>query len=299
MSEFSTTIFEVTIDDLPLLKRGKVRDVFDLGENLLIVSSDRLSAFDVIMKQPIPEKGRVLNTLSLFWFELTSGFVQNHVVTGDFDLFPSVIKKYNFLKNRAMITRKTTVFPIEFIVRNYLSGSAWVEYKSTGAVSGVKLPEGLKESDKLPEIMFTPSTKSEIGAHDINITETEAENIIGRENLLTIKEKAISIFKYCSDYALKKGIIIADTKMEFGLTNDGEILLIDELFTPDSSRFWPMEYYSPGGPQISYDKQYVRDYLLSIGFNKQPPPPELPDEVIRKTSEKYIEIFNKLTGGNS
>ncbi len=289
-------ILETNFPGLKLLKKGKVRDIHDAGENLLIVSTDRLSAFDVIMAQGIPHKGHVLTKISKFWFDFTSHLFPNHLISTDVKDFPSACKPYSDeLRGRSMLVKKAEVIPIEAIVRGYLSGSGWNDYLNTGKISGINLPERLVESQKLPEPIFTPSTKAEIGLHDENISMEDAEKITDRDILKTIREAAIKIYNSASEYALTKGIIIADTKMEFGIYKN-EVILVDELLTPDSSRFWPVEKYKAGKAQESYDKQFVRDYLLSINFNKQPPPPVLPPEVIEKTSEKYIDVLMKLTG---
>ncbi len=289
-------ILETNFPELKLVKQGKVRDIYDAGEYYLIVSTDRLSAFDVIMAQGIPYKGKVLTKISEFWFNLTKDIIPNHLVTTDVNKFPSEFHQYkDELEGRSMLVKKAKVIPIESIVRGYISGSGWNDYKKTGSISGIKLPAGLYESEKLPEPIFTPSTKAEIGTHDENISFEEAEKITDKETMSNIKDIALKIYKTVSDYALQKGIIIADTKMEFGIYKD-EVIIVDELLTPDSSRFWPVESYEKGRAQQSFDKQFVRDYLLSIKFNKQPPPPELPEEIINKTSEKYLEIYSKLTG---
>lgn len=289
-------ILETNFGNLKLVKRGKVRDIYDVGEFFLIVSTDRLSAFDVIMSQGIPYKGKVLTKISEFWFNFTKDIISNHLATTKVDDFPFECHQYkNDLEGRAMLVRKAEVIPIESIVRGYISGSGWNDYKKTGSISGIKLPEGLQESEKLPEPIFTPSTKAEIGLHDENISLEEAEKIADKETMSKIKEAALKVYKAVSEYALKKGIILADTKMEFGFYKN-DLIIVDELFTPDSSRFWPLDKYQKGRAQQSYDKQFVRDYLLSINFNKQPPPPTLPDEIVNKTSEKYREIYNKLTG---
>ena len=281
---------------LKLLKRGKVRDVYDLGDYFLIVATDRLSAFDVIMSQGIPFKGKVLTKISEFWFNYVENIVENHLVTTDINQFPDDCKPYlEQLKDRSMLCKKADVVPIESVVRGYISGSGWVDYKNSGTICDIKLPDGLRESEKLSQPLFTPATKAELGLHDENISEEQAKKIVGAETIDIIKSKTIKIYETASEYALHKGIIIADTKMEFGFYND-KIILIDELLTPDSSRFWPLSKYGAGRGQESYDKQFVRDYLLSINFNKQPPPPELPQEVIEKTSEKYLDVLYKLTG---
>lgn len=282
--------------DLKLFKRGKVRDVYDLGDYYLIISTDRLSAFDVIMNEGIPNKGVILNTISKFWFEYTKDLIENHIVSTDVNEYPEICKPYkDELKGRSMLVKKAELIPLECIVRGYITGSGLVDYKKTGMICGIKLPEGLVESEKLPEPIFTPSTKAEIGLHDENINEEEAINIVGKETYEYLKNATIQIYKNAAEYALKKGIIIADTKMEFGFY-DGKIILIDELLTPDSSRFWPLDQYEKGKVQNSFDKQYVRDYLLSINFNKKPPAPPLPNDVIKNTSIKYLDALYKLTG---
>ena len=281
---------------LKLFAKGKVRDIYEVGEYLLLVSTDRLSAFDVIMNQGIPYKGMVLTKISEFWFEFTKDIIPNHLITTDVEKYPSECKEYaDILRNRSMLVKKAKVIPIECIVRGYISGSGWNDYRKSGSISGIKLPDELKESEKFAEPIFTPSTKAEIGLHDENISAEEAIRIIDKNIFEKVKEATINIYKKASEYALTKGIIIADTKFEFG-TFDGQIILVDEVLTPDSSRFWPLDKYEKGRGQKSYDKQYVRDYLLSINFNKQPPPPPLPDEIIQKTSEKYLDIYKKLTG---
>ncbi len=282
--------------NLNLLKAGKVREIYDLGENYLIVASDRLSAFDVIMNQGIPFKGEVLNKISEFWFKFTNKIITNHLITTNPDEYPTECKEYkSFLKGRSMLVKKTKVIPIECIVRGYISGSGWNDYKRTGMISGISLPKGLVESEKLPEPIFTPSTKAEIGLHDENITGEQAIGIVGAEIFEKIKTASIEVYKAAAEFALSKGIIIADTKYEFGLI-DNDVILIDEVLTPDSSRFWPLDKYAKGRTQESFDKQFVRDFLLSIGFNKQPPPPDLPQDVINVTSEKYKEALFRLSG---
>lgn len=283
--------------NLNLIASGKVREIYSTGENLLFVSSDRLSAFDVIMNQGIPYKGAVLNSISAFWFDYTKDLIPNHFVTMDVNKYPAEFKDYlPELEGRSMLVKKGKIVPIECIVRGYLSGTGWNDYRATGRVSGIKLPVGLLESEKLDDPIFTPSTKAEIGKHDENISFETACETAGRELMENIREKAITIYRKCSEYALERGVIIADTKMEFALDSDGELMLADEVLTPDSSRFWDIASYEPGRAQNSYDKQFVRDFLLSIGFNKQPPAPDLPEEIIQKTSEKYLEAYSKLTG---
>lgn len=289
-------ILQTDFKELKLFKKGKVRDIYDLGDSLLMVSSDRLSAFDVIMNDGIPYKGKVLTKISEFWFNFVEDIIDNHILATNIIDYPQSCKPYlNDLEDRSMIVKKSELIPLECIVRGYISGSGWNDYMKDNSICGIKLPKGLSESDKLPEPIFTPSTKAEIGDHDENIFESEARALIGPDYYDIIKEKAIAIYSKAAEYALTKGLIIADTKMEFGIYED-QIIIIDELLTPDSSRFWPLDKYEPGRAQDSYDKQYVRDYLLSINFNKQPPPPKLPEDVINNTSAKYREALYKLTG---
>lgn len=289
-------ILTTDFPNIKLLKRGKVRDIYTVGDFYLIISTDRLSAFDVIMAQGIPFKGEVLTKISEFWFEHVKHIIPNHLVTTNVDEFPPECQQYkNELKGRSMLVKKAEVVPIECIVRGYISGSGWNDYKQTKEISGIKLPNGLVESEKFDEPLFTPSTKAEIGLHDENISFEQAEKIVGKETITKLKDLSLEIYKTASNYALTKGIIIADTKMEFGFHN-GELILVDEVLTPDSSRFWPADNYQKGKSQESYDKQIVRDYLLSIKFNKQPPPPILPAYVVQKTSQKYLEVLEKLTG---
>ena len=292
------TITTTDFTNLKLFKRGKVRDVYDVGEYYLIVSTDRLSAFDVIMNEGIPSKGEILNRISKFWFDYTKEIIPNHLVSMNVDEYPAVCQPYkDVLHNRSMLVKKAELIPIECIVRGYITGSGLIDYQKTGKICGIELPKGLVESEKLSEPIFTPSTKAEIGLHDENISAEEATNIIGKDAFEFIKDTTIKIYSKASEYALEKGIIIADTKMEFGYY-DGEIILIDELLTPDSSRFWPLDEYQKGKTQNSFDKQYVRDYLLSVNFSKKPPAPTLPQEVILNTSKKYQEALLKITGEN-
>ena len=292
ISALTTTNYK----DLKLFKRGKVRDVYEAGDHYVIVSTDRLSAFDVIMNEGIPDKGKILNKISKFWFDYTKEIIPNHLVSLNVEDYPAECKPYRAeLKDRSMLVKKAELIPIECIVRGYITGSGLIDYNKTGKICGIDLPKGLVESEKLPEPIFTPSTKAEIGLHDENITEEQAASIVGKETYDTIKNSALTIYKKASEFALGKGIIIADTKMEFGYYN-GKVILIDELLTPDSSRFWPSDEYQKGKTQNSFDKQYVRDYLLSINFNKKPPAPKLPEEVILNTSKKYQEALFKLTG---
>ncbi len=283
------------LKDIPLWRRGKVRDVYDLGDTLLIVASDRLSAFDVVMEDPIPGKGRMLTTISRYWFGKMNDVVPNHVISYDTAQFPEkAARNKDVLEGRTMWVKKAEPLAIECIVRGFLSGSGWKDYLKTGKVCGHSLPSGLLESQQLPEPIFTPSTKAEMGSHDENITEQEAAGIIGEGLFEKVKSVSLEIYTKAMKIAMEKGIIIADTKFEFGMY-EGELILIDELLTPDSSRFWPKEFYKPGGSQPSFDKQFVRDYLETLDWNKQPPAPRLPEEIIRKTQEKYEEAVRILT----
>lgn len=289
-------VLDTNFEDLKLFKKGKVRDMYEVGDYYLMVSTDRLSAFDVIMKQGIPNKGKVLTSISEFWNEYVTDIIENHIVSTDVAEFPEECQKYaDVLEGRSMLVKKAELIELECIVRGYISGSGWKDYQKNGNVCGIELPEGMVESQKFPEPLFTPSTKAQIGDHDENITEAKAIEIVGEEAYNKLKEITIAIYKKAAEFALTKGIILADTKMEFGYYN-GKIILIDELLTPDSSRFWPMDKYEEGRAQDSFDKQYVRDYLLSINFNKQPPAPELPEEVIKNTASKYEEALLQLTG---
>ncbi len=289
-------VLKTDFPNLKLFKRGKVRDIYDLDDYYLLVSTDRLSAFDVIMNQGIPLKGKILTKISTFWFDFFKNDIENHVVSTDVNEFPEETKEYaDVLEGRTMLVKKAELIPLECIVRGYISGSGWKDYQRTGAISGIKLPEGLVESEQLTEPIFTPSTKAEIGEHDETIDYNKAIDLVGKDTFEFLRETSLTIYKKAAEYAKERGIILADTKMEFGFY-DGKIILIDELLTPDSSRFWPAEDYEKGRPQISFDKQYVRDYLLSINFNKKPPAPDLPDNVIENTSKKYLEALTKLTG---
>ncbi|MBI1804309.1 MAG: phosphoribosylaminoimidazolesuccinocarboxamide synthase [Ignavibacteriae bacterium] len=291
----NTAVYETDFPTLHFLRRGKVRDVYDLGEHLLIVATDRLSAFDVVMPQPIPGKGKVLTQISNYWFAIMKDIIPNHIVATRVEDFPKECESYaEQLRGRSVVVKKAQPLPIECVVRGYLSGSGWNEYKESGNICGIGLPEGLVESSKLPEPIFTPATKADVG-HDENISFERAAAMVGKDAAENVRDYSIAIYKRAVEIADAKGIIIADTKMEFGLY-DGQLILIDELLTPDSSRFWPKDNYQPGRSQESFDKQYVRDYLLSIHFNKKPPGPQLPEEVIRKTSELYREALKKLTG---
>jgi phosphoribosylaminoimidazole-succinocarboxamide synthase len=277
--------------------QGKVRDIYDLGKYLLLVATDRISAFDVVMNEPVPGKGTVLNQLSVHWLKITDHIVPNHLISYFLSDYPRRCQEYgNFLTGRSMLVKKCEVLPVECIVRGYLSGSGWAEYKKTGEIKGIKLPSGLVESDRLPEPIFTPSTKADLGQHDENISFADMADKIGKNLAKRVREISLQLYIFARDYASSRGIIIADTKFEFGLDENGELILIDEVLTPDSSRFWPDATYKPGGSQKSYDKQYLRDYLESLIWNKQPPPPPLPSEVIMKTREKYFQALKVLTG---
>ncbi len=292
----SLTVHETRLEGVPLVARGKVRDIYDLGEHLLIVATDRLSAFDVVLPDPIPDKGKVLTQISLFWFQMMADITPNHLVAWEVSDFPQALQKYGeVLEGRSMLVKKAKPLAIEVIVRGYLSGTGWKDYQASGKVCGYDLPKGLRESDKLPQPLFTPSTKAEIGEHDLNIDLAQAGKIVGQELAQEVAKRALAIYGRARDYAATKGIIIADTKFEFG-TIGGELILIDEVLTPDSSRFWPADKYIPGQGQESYDKQFVRDYLESIGFNKKPPAPKLPAEVIEGTRQRYLEALTRLTG---
>ncbi len=287
-------VLKTNIEEAKFIRSGKVRDLYEIADYLLIVATDRVSAFDVVLPNGIPEKGKILTQISLFWFNQMRDIIENHIVTANVDEYPSNLKRYrDILESRSMLVKKATPLPVECIVRGYITGSGWKEYEKTGCVCGIKLPSGLVQSQKLPEPIFTPSTKAEKG-HDINITFEETIKLLGEETAETVKELSLAIYRRASEFAEKKGIIIADTKMEFGFY-DGKLILIDELLTPDSSRFWSMKDYSPGKPQESYDKQIVRDYLISIKWDKKPPAPHLPNEIVQKTAERYKEIFKILT----
>ena len=292
----SKVVAKTDFNDIPLLRRGKVRDVYEIEDKLLIVASDRMSAFDVVMDDPIPDKGSILTEISLFWFEKLESMVENHLISSSPTEYPEICRKYAAeLEHRSMLVKRTEPLSVECIVRGYISGSGWKEYTKTGAVCGITLPEGLRESEKLPEPIFTPSTKAESGMHDENIDFETAVGLIGRETAEEVRRLSLKIYEFGRDLAAQKGIIVADTKFEFG-TKDGRLILIDEVLTPDSSRFWPMDTYAPGGPQKSFDKQFLRDYLLGIKWPKTPPPPKLPEEIIAKTREKYLDALERLTG---
>lgn len=289
------TVMTTELPGLKLHGRGKVRDIYDLGEHFLIIATDRLSAFDVVLPTPIPNKGKVLTQMSAFWFDYFKGFVPNHVVSTDVDQYPKELHCFKErIDGRSMLVRKAKVFPVECVARGFLTGSGLKDYNKTGQLCGIPLPPGLRDSDRLPQPIFTPATKAETG-HDENISDEEAAKVIGQENIRRLKELTLSIYSRAVEYASKRGIIICDTKFEFGLI-DGQITIVDEMLTPDSSRFWPAGQYSPGKPQPSFDKQFVRDYLERIGWNKQPPAPALPDDIVKATSAKYAEALRILTG---
>jgi len=291
-------LLSLDLPDVPLFKKGKVRNVYDLGDKLLFVATDRISAFDVVMQNGIPEKGRVLNMISAFWFGFVGDLVQNHMITVDIDDMTAQdgrLKAYReLLSGRSMLVKKAEPIPVECVVRGYISGSGWKDYRASGSVCGIKLPEGLRQSDKLPEPIFTPATKAEFG-HDINISQKEMKAEVGDKAFEFLKEKSLAIYGKAAEYAESRGIIIADTKFEFGRVGD-EIILMDEVLTPDSSRFWPVDDYQPGRSQKSFDKQFVRDYLEGLDWDKTPPGPELPEEVVLKTTEKYLQAYKILTG---
>ncbi len=294
-----SVILYSAIEGLELHRRGKVRDVYEAGDFYLIVSTDRLSAFDVVMNQGIPYKGKILNSMAVFWFGMTRDITANHLITDDVDkieLIPNHQK--DEFRGRVMLVRKARVVPVECIVRGYLAGTGWNDYRKSGEICGHTLPEGLIESSKLPSPIFTPSTKAEIGEHDENISIGEAVNRFGNLLIDELQKRSLAIYNRASDYAHSRGIIIADTKFEFGYNEQGELLLIDEILTPDSSRFWLEKDYHPGKMQTNFDKQYVRDFLLSINFNKQPPAPDLPEVVIQKTARLYKEAYKLLTGSS-
>jgi phosphoribosylaminoimidazole-succinocarboxamide synthase len=292
----SVPVATTELPGLRLLSRGKVRDVYDLGTELLLVATDRLSAFDHVLPNPIPDKGKVLNQISAFWFARTQRTVLNHVLATDMEEFPAALRPHaSLLAGRSMVVRKLRMFPVECVARGYLAGSGWKEYQATQSVCGIPLPPGLKESSKLPEPIFTPATKEETG-HDENISFERVVQMVGEEHGEALRDTTLSIYQEASAYAATRGILIADTKFEFGLDENDTLTLADEVLTPDSSRFWPAQGYAPGRVQPSYDKQFVRDWLESVGWNKQPPVPTLPQEVVEGTRERYLEIFTILTG---
>ena len=290
------TLIATEFEDLQLYTRGKVRDLYSVGDLLLLVATDRISAFDYVLPTGIPGKGRVLTQISLFWFDYLSDLVPNHLVTADVEQYPAQLRPHESeLRGRSMLVNRARMFPAECVVRGYLSGSGWKDYKRTGKICGIALPSGLRESERLPEPIFTPASKSAGGEHDENISFDQMVARVGGENAEQLRRLSLAIYAKAADYALQRGLILADTKFEFGVTGKG-IVLADEVLTPDSSRYWPSEGYQPGGPQPSFDKQFVRDYLESIAWNKQPPAPELPGNVVRQTQEKYEQAFALLTG---
>ena len=291
-----SVVTETNLTSVPLFNKGKVRDLYDLDDKLLMISTDRISAFDYVLPDGIPCKGNVLTALSEFWFDYTNSIVDNHLITTDVGAYPDELKPHtDVIEGRSMLVRKADRIDIECVVRGYITGSAWSEYKVDGTVCGEKLPEGLRESDRLPQLIFTPATKAEQGEHDENISIARMEELIGKDLSERIIEVSFALFESASQHAEKVGIILCDTKFEFGLL-DGNLILIDEVFTPDSSRFWPKDEYEPGKSQSSFDKQFVRDHLSEVGWNKQPPAPHLPEDVIHRTSEKYLEAYRLIVG---
>ncbi len=293
----SNVCIQTNLSGLKLIRRGKVRDLYEYGDKALLIATDRISAFDVVLPTPIPMKGAVLTQLSKFWFEMMGDLVPNHLISADVASFPEDLQKFrDVLHLRSMLSVKAEMFAIECVARGYLAGSGWKEYQESGSVCGIALPPGLRECDRLPEPIFTPATKAESG-HDINISFEESAKIVGHDNAVKLRDLTIGIYNRALEYALTRGIIIADVKFEFGIY-DGKIILCDEVLTPDSSRFWPLSGYEPGKSQPSFDKQYVRDYLEKIHFDKRPPGPELPPEVVRGTTEKYLEAYRLITGSS-
>ncbi len=287
---------ETNFPNLRLVNRGKVRDIYDAGESLLIVTTDRISAFDVVMDDPVPDKGEILTKISIFWFERLASIIDNHLITADPDEYPESCRPHKeYLAGRSMLVHKAKPLPVECVVRGYVSGSGWLEYRDLGSISGISLPEGLEDSSRLPEPIFTPATKAALGAHDENISFEDAAHILGEDIANEIRTISLKLYQDGRDLASKNGIIIADTKFEFGFVNN-HLMLIDEVLTPDSSRFWPMDEYKPGRVQKSFDKQFLRDYLNRLDWPKKPPPPKLPPEVIQITRDKYLEVLERLTG---
>jgi len=285
----------VEMETIDKIKSGKVREMFSFEDKILIVTTDRISAFDFILPTLIPDKGAVLNKISIFWFDYLKNVIKNHLIETDFEKFPKIFKKYKeILRERSVIVKKAKIYPIECVVRGYITGSGWEDYKKGGKIGNIDLPSGLKMCSKLPEPIFTPTTKAEVG-HDLSITLQKAKRVFGSDVIEFLKDKSIELYLKASNYAYEKGIIIADTKFEFGASDD-EIILVDEVLTPDSSRFWPLDEYEPGRQQVSFDKQYVRDYLLSTNWDRNSTPPELPREVILKTTERYVTAYEKLVG---
>lgn len=290
------SVTETNFDGLQLIHRGKVRDLYEIDDKLLMVATDRISAFDVVMDDPIPQKGAVLTKLSLFWFDYLKDIIPNHLITADADRYPEVCAPYrDQLRGRSLLVKKAKPLPVECIVRGYLSGSFWQAYQKDTTVCGVRLPAGMQESEKFPQPLFTPSTKAELGLHDENISLAEMEKLVGAEETTQIKDACVRLYEKAADYAISKGVIIADTKFELGW-HDGKLILIDEVLTPDSSRFWPEDQYRPGSGQPSFDKQFLRDYLSSLDWDKTPPPPKLPEDILKKTGERYLEALERITG---
>ena len=295
----TTPLRETHFDTLKFLHRGKVRDLYEVEGKLLMVASDRISAFDVVMDDPIPNKGAVLTKLSLFWFDYLKDVLPNHLITADVEKFPAACAPYKEqLRGRSQLVKKAKPLPVECIVRGYLSGSFWSAYKKDTTICGVQLPAGMRESDKFPEPLFTPSTKAALGTHDENISIGQMEDLLGKETTRQVQEACVNLYVKAADYARTKGIIIADTKFELGHDDNGQLILIDEVLTPDSSRFWPVDQYKPGGGQPSFDKQFLRDYLSSLDWPKAPPPPKLPAEIIAKTAARYLEALERITGAS-
>jgi phosphoribosylaminoimidazole-succinocarboxamide synthase len=293
---FAAPVIQTRLNGVAPHRQGKVRDIYELDDQLLLIATDRISAFDYVLGSGIPDKGKVLTQLSAFWFDQTRDIVPNHLMTTDVARYPAELRDAaDVLDGRSMLVRKTNPIPIECVARGYLSGSGWKDYRETGTVCGIPLPAGLRESDRLPEPIFTPATKATSG-HDVNISQAEAGRIVGERLVATLRDLTLQLYAFGAAHAESRGIILADTKFEFGLTDGERVMLIDEVMTPDSSRYWPKDGYAPGGPQPSFDKQYVRDYLEQIKWNKQPPVPSLPDDVVLRTREKYLEAFRRLTG---
>lgn len=289
-------IKETAFEGLRLVNRGKVRDIYEVGDHLLIVATDRISAFDVIMRDPIPDKGKILTRMSIFWFEKTKDIIENHIISTDVDQYPNECRPYKEeIRGRSMLVKKAKPLSVECVVRGYITGAGWNDYQESQSISGIALPAGLKESEKFPEPLFTPSTKAERGEHDMPISKKETENLIGSKLTEQVIDVSIRIYNMASEIASRAGIIVADTKMEFGMV-DGKLILIDELLTPDSSRFWPKDAYEVGRPQKSYDKQFLRDYLLTLDWDKTPPPPPVPDHIIEKTKARYEEALTRIVG---
>ncbi|MCS7263846.1 MAG: phosphoribosylaminoimidazolesuccinocarboxamide synthase [Armatimonadetes bacterium] len=283
-------------EGVSFVKRGKVRDIYNVDGRLLIIATDRISAFDVVLPTPIPDKGRILNRMSVFWFDRTKHIVPNHLLAWKVEDLPEPLKPYAaLLCDRFMLVKKAQVIPIECVVRGYLYGSAWKDYQATGEVCGIKLPKGMKLAEKLPEPIFTPATKAQVG-HDENITFEKVVELVGKDLAERLRDLSVQIYLFASKHAEQKNIIVADTKFEFGLTEDGSLILVDEILTPDSSRFWDAETYEPNKPQENFDKQFVRDYLEKLNWNKEPPAPELPPDVVAKTRERYLEAYRRITG---